>query len=131
MAVEDKLLHKVRPVNLNLMTIRQPVTAVVSILHRLSGFVLFLCIPLLLWAFSASLNSPDSFAFIQTWASKISIKLMIWVILSALVYHIFAGIRHFVMDFGWAESLKGGRIGAWLTILLSLICAVFLGIWLW
>lgn len=131
MVVEAQPPRKARPVNLNLMTIHQPVTAVVSILHRLSGVILFLCIPLLLWVFSASLNSPDSYAYIHTWLSKISIKLMIWVILSALIYHIFAGIRHFVMDFGWGESLKSGRIGAYLVMILSLIFAVFLGIWLW
>lgn len=131
MVSEAQPTRKARPVNLNLMTIRQPVTAVVSILHRLSGVVLFLCIPLLLWLFNASLNSPDSYAYIHTWLSKISIKLMIWVILSALMYHIFAGIRHFVMDFGWGESLKSGRIGAYLVMILSLIFAVLLGIWLW
>jgi len=131
MAVEVQPPRKARPVNLNLMTIHQPVTAVVSILHRLSGMILFLCIPLLLWLFGASLSSPDSFASIHTWLSKISVKFMIWVILSALIYHGFAGIRHFIMDFGFGESLKSGRIGACLVILFSLIFAVFLGIRLW
>ncbi len=131
MVVEAQLPRKARPVNLNLMTIRQPVTAVVSILHRLSGVILFLCIPLLLWLFSASLNSPDSYAYVHGWLSKIAVKLMIWIVLSSLIYHIFAGIRHFVMDFGWGESLNSGKMGAWLVMMLSLLFAVFLGIWLW
>ena len=131
MVSEAQPTRKARPVNLNLLTIHQPVTAVVSILHRLSGVILFLCIPLLLWLFSASMNSPDSYAYIQACISKISVKLIIWVILASLIYHIFAGIRHFVMDFGWGESLKGGKIGSWLVLILSLIFAVFLGIWLW
>jgi succinate dehydrogenase / fumarate reductase cytochrome b subunit len=120
-----------RPVNLNLMTIRQPVTAIVSILHRFSGVVLFLAVPLLLWVFSLSLSSPDGFALVHVWFSKFFIKLTIFLVLSALIYHGLAGIRHFVMDWGAAESLKGGKITAWMTIVLSLVFSVFLGVWLW
>jgi succinate dehydrogenase / fumarate reductase cytochrome b subunit len=113
------------------MTIRQPVTAISSILHRLSGVILFLCIPLLLWLFSASLSSPDSYVYIHAWLSKITVKITIWVVLSALIYHFLAGIRHFIMDFGWGESLKSGKIGAYLVILLAVLCAILIGVWLW
>jgi succinate dehydrogenase / fumarate reductase cytochrome b subunit len=131
MATEVQSPPKQRPVNLNLMTIHQPMMAVVSILHRLSGVLLFLSIPFLLWVFSLSLNSPDSFALVHSWFAKVLIKCLIWLILSALIYHGIAGIRHFIMDFGIGESLNGGRISAYITLLLSLAFAVFLGVWLW
>jgi succinate dehydrogenase / fumarate reductase cytochrome b subunit len=125
------MIEKTRPINLNLMTIRFPITAIVSILHRLSGVLLFLGVPLLLWAFSYSLSSPDDFAFISSQLSKFSIKLILWGFLTALVYHLIAGIRHFIMDFGFGESLKGGRIGAYLTFILTILFSILLGILLW
>jgi succinate dehydrogenase / fumarate reductase, cytochrome b subunit len=131
MAVEVQPSRKARPVNLALTTIHFPVTAVISILHRFSGTVLFLCIPFLLWMLNLSLSSPEGFAFVQAWLAKPLIKLMVWAVLSALIYHLVAGIRHFVMDFGFGESLKSGRAGAWITLLLSVIFAILLGIWLW
>ena len=61
-----------RPINLNLMTIKFPITAITSILHRASGVFVFLAVPLLLWCLQYSLASPMHFlyleaSFSQTW----------------------------------------------------------------
>jgi succinate dehydrogenase / fumarate reductase cytochrome b subunit len=50
-----------RPKNLNLFTIRLPVNAIISILHRMSGMVLFLVLPALLWTLSQSVQSEVSY----------------------------------------------------------------------
>lgn len=131
MAGNQDFLTKPRPVNLRLTTMKFPMTAIVSILHRVSGLILFLFLPFLLWVFSLSLSSAESFATVQSYFQDTSIKFLVWVFLSGLVYHLFAGIRHLIMNFGIGESLKGGRIGATIVIALAAIIAIILGIWLW
>lgn len=131
MATEAPSVKKIRPVNLNLFTISFPITAIVSILHRITGFLLFLFVPLIIWAFDASLSSPDSFAAVQAIFKLFIVKFLIWVCLSGLVYHTLAGFRHFVMDFGWGESLKAMRIGAKIILILAVLSSILLGIWLW
>jgi len=120
-----------RPVNLDLLTIRFPVTAIVSILHRLSGVLLFIGVPFLVWVFQASLSSPAGFGFVVAYLQNPVLKFVLWGFLVALVYHLLAGLRHFVMDFGWGESLQGGRVGAWSVLILTGIFAVMVGGCLW
>ena len=120
-----------RPVNLDLMTLKFPVTAIISILHRISGVILFLVIPCLLGLLGCSLKSEESFNQVVRLLSSLPSKLIIFAILTALVYHLFAGCRHIIMDFGYGESLKSGRIGAYLVLILTVITMIGLGIWLW
>ncbi len=120
-----------RPVNLNLFTIKFPIPAIISILHRLSGVLLFLAIPLLLWMLDQSLQSRDSFMQLQTTLALPIVKLVIWLILSAMIFHLLAGVRHLLMDMSFGESLQGGRCTAWSVTLLSIILIVLLGYWLW
>jgi len=120
-----------RPVNLNLFTIRQPVAAVVSILHRMTGFLLFLMVPFLVWALSLSLYSANSFIHLQEILSLFWVKFIVWAGLAGLCYHLLAGIRHFVMNFGFAESLVAMRWSARLVLALAMILAIVLGVWLW
>lgn len=122
---------KHRPKNLNLFTIHFPVPAIVSILHRISGFILFLIIPLLLWGLSLSLSSQQEFDSLRDCLSTPMVKLIIWCCLAAFIYHFVAGIRHLLMDVNVGVELKSGRITAFLTLLISLILIVLVGIWLW
>lgn len=108
-----------RPVNLDLRTIRLPITSYSSILHRISGVVIFLLLPVLLCMLEGSLASAESFAKLQGDMSGFFPKLVIWGVLSALLYHLVAGVRHIVMDLGWGESLEGGQLGAKITLGLS------------
>ena len=96
-----------------------------------SGVLLFLSVPFLIWALSLSLSSPDSFNAVLLVLKMPLIKIVLWLFLTALIYHLFAGVRHFVMDLGYAESLRGGRIGAYSVIIISILFAILLGICLW
>ncbi len=125
------MMNNKRPINLNLFTIRFPLPAIVSILHRISGVILFLLLPPLLWVFSLSLASEHSFMVLQDFLAAPWVKILAWLILVPLFYHLIAGIRHLFMDIHIGEELKSGRRGAMLTLLLSLIIAVLLGVWLW
>lgn len=131
MSTEQPWLQKPRPVNLNLLTIRFPVTAIVSILHRLSGVVLFLFVPFLLWVLNQTLASPDDFTNVQHLLMMPVCKWFIWGFISALIYHLLAGTRHLIMDFGLGESLRAARLSSWLVISIAILFSVALGIWLW
>ena len=120
-----------RPKNLNLFTIRFPLPAIVSILHRLSGVFLFLLIPFALWALNLSLSTPEGYETIHTYLSSGWAKLIVWCCLSAFLYHFVAGIRHLLMDIGIAEELKSGRISAVVAITVSVLLIILAGIFLW
>ncbi len=120
-----------RPVNLNLFTFSFPIPAIVSILHRISGVVLFLLIPALLAVLACSLQGAEGFNRVVSFFSHPFVKFCLWASLLALFYHLVAGIRHLLMDCHWGDSLSGGRLGAKLVLFITFIFALLLGIWLW
>jgi len=124
-------LSKKRPVNLDIGTIHLPVTAYVSILHRVSGVVLFGAVGLFLWILDSSLSSEESFNSIKVFMSTLTVQIIIWLSLAALIYHLVAGLRHLVMDYGYGETLSGGILGAKLVLILSVILMLLAGFWLW
>lgn len=124
-------MNKKRPVNLDLGTLKFPVMAIASILHRVSGMVLFLLLPLMLYFLQLSLVSPQSFADLQILLANPLIKIVLWGFGSALIYHLLAGIRHLLMDLGLGEHLPAGRTSAAVMIGCSVILIIFLGFWIW
>lgn len=117
-----------RPVNLNLLAVRFPIPAIVSILHRISGVILFLSIPGVLWLLNQSLLSYQSFSQLSLILSQPVVKLLVWGVLSAFVYHLLAGIRHLLLDVGVGEILRAGKFTAALTLILSMTFIVWLGV---
>jgi succinate dehydrogenase / fumarate reductase cytochrome b subunit len=89
---------KKRPKNLDLATIRLPLPGKVSILHRVSGAGMFICFPVLLWLFSASLSSPESFVTFKAVAGMLPVKVVLAGLLWAFVHHFCAGIRFLLLD---------------------------------
>lgn len=120
-----------RPVNLDLTTIKFPVPALASITHRVAGVALFVAIPILLWMLDRSLASPESFAELKDLLATPLAKLVIWGILAFVIYHLVAGIKHLIMDWGIGETLEGGRRGAILTLVLSAVLILLAGVWVW
>lgn len=123
-----------RPVNLSLATVielnlKSPV-AIASILHRLSGVLLFFVIPGLLWLLDCSLSSAEGFACVQAMLTGIVGKLVLFVALAGLAYHFIAGVKHLVMDWGVGETLEGGRTFAKISLVVSalVIAALFVGV---
>lgn len=105
--------------------------AIVSILHRITGVILFLSIPVLLYILHASLISQQTFTDLQSLLTHSTVKIIVMGVLASAIYHLFAGIRHLIMDCGVGESKRGGRITAWVMILVTLAVVAFLGGWLW
>ena len=126
-----KAVNSQRPVNLDLRTIKLPITAYTSILHRVSGVILFLGIVVMLYALDKSLASEEGFAEVQACLTSPLAKLIIWGLLSALLYHLVAGVRHLIMDMGVGESLEGGKLGSKIVIAVSVVIIVLAGVWVW
>jgi succinate dehydrogenase / fumarate reductase cytochrome b subunit len=124
-------VNKNRPVNLDLSSLKFPPMAIASILHRVSGVVLFLLLPLILCMLNQSLHSETSFAQLSLMLTRPYCKLALWVFGAALIYHVLAGIRHMIMDLGFGEELHTAWYSSVLVIILALIMTIFLGFWIW
>lgn len=120
-----------RPVNLDIGTIDLPITAVASILHRISGVILVAGVAVLLWLLDASLSSEESFNALKAGADSFLCKLIVWAVLSGLIYHSVAGVKHLIMDMGIGETLEGGVAGSKIVFAVSLVLIVLLGVCIW
>jgi succinate dehydrogenase / fumarate reductase, cytochrome b subunit len=125
--------------NINVFTdlpgYRLPAAGIVSILHRISGFLMFLLLPFIVWMFDKSVSSEISFAkftrfFAQGaggvpgWFYKLVALALIW----AYLHHFIAGLRHVWMDMSHAATSKEfGKSSAVVTLALSLGLTVILG----
>ena len=128
------MTHKNGPKNIGLGSLRHykfPITALSSILHRASGIFLFILIPVFLWVLSCSLSSAQGFECIRLYLTSGGFSFIVWLFLSAITYHIFAGLRHIFMDFGCAESMCAAKATSVLVLVLGVVCAILWGVWLW
>ena len=120
-----------RPVNLDIGTIRLPVTAYASITHRVSGVFLVAAAFILLALLDLSLRGPDGFARAGELLQAPLARVVLWAIATALIYHSVAGVRHLIMDFGVGETLEGGILGARLVFAITVVAALAAGVALW
>ena len=120
-----------RPVNLDIGSMRLPITAWASITHRATGVFLFAGIAVLLWALDSSLSDQAGFDALGETLSHPLLKLVIWAVVSALIYHSLAGIKHLVMDMGIGETMAAGILGVRIVVALSIVLILLAGIWIW
>ena len=116
-----------RPVNLNLLTISLPIIGLSSILHRISGLAIFFSFPLVVWLFSISLKSEESFVVLANLLqSSFLLKTMTYLILVGFSYHLLAGFKKLLSDaFGIGETLESGRILSWLVFGATFVMAIY------
>ena len=120
-----------RPVNLDISTMSLPITAWASISHRISGVLMIPSFALFLWILQISLDSEESFQALQQNLNMPMSKLAIWLILTIYAYHLLAGVKHLIMDFGYGETFQGGVISAKLLFASTGIIFILIGWWLW
>lgn len=85
-----------------------------------------------LYALGLSLESEEGFnAAVDMFENGFFAKLIAWGMVSALLYHFFAGIKHLVMDFGHCEELDSGRAAAKVTLGLAAVAVLISGVWIW
>jgi succinate dehydrogenase / fumarate reductase cytochrome b subunit len=118
----------------DLPSYRLPAAGIVSILHRISGFLMFLLMPLIIWMFDHSITSEISFAklsaafnlglgFVPGWFIKLVALALIW----AYLHHFIAGLRHLYMDMFHAVTKEFGKSSAIVTLVLSIGLTAVLG----
>ena len=100
-------------------------------MHRVSGAFVFVGVALLLYLLDTSLESAEGFATVEEWLGNPLVKLVIWAVLAALLYHLLAGLKHLVMDLGIGETLAGGVLGARIVMVSAAIAIVAAGVWIW
>lgn len=123
-------MNTARPKNLDLFTIRFPIPAIVSILHRISGLILFFMIPACIWLLQYSLTYVG-FERLHDFFHEPSVKFIVWLLLLPFVYHLLAGIRHLLADMHIGTTLSAGRLSAKLVFLVFIVFSILLGVWIW
>jgi succinate dehydrogenase / fumarate reductase cytochrome b subunit len=117
---------KPRPVFLNLMQIRLPVAGVMSIIHRITGVVMVLCIPLLVYLLDLSLSSPEGFADTADLFGNMMVKLILFLFIWGLMHHLLAGIRYLLIDIDIGVEKPLFRQSAWAVIITAPVLALIL-----
>lgn len=123
--------NKKRPKHLALHLIKLPLPGFVSILHRVSGFLLFLALPILLLILQASLRSADSYAQLANTLSHPLLKLMLLGVLWGFLHHFCAGLRYLAIDLHWVRNLAQARSSSKAVLAVSLTLTVLMGVKLW
>lgn len=120
-----------RPKYLNLFKIKLPLPGVVSLLHRMSGALLFVAIPLFLLTFQATLDSAENFEKVRQALGSPPAKLVLISLLWGFLHHFFAGIRFLLMDVHVGFGLQESRRNSLLVMVFSLSLTALTGAWLW
>jgi succinate dehydrogenase / fumarate reductase cytochrome b subunit len=123
--------NKKRPIFLNLLDIRLPVTGVLSILHRVSGVALAMLVPLALYLLDQSLDSEAGYrratAILEDPVVKTAMVIGAWF----LVHHFLAGVRHLFLDLDIGVGREAARQSAWFVFVFGLLAWIAGAVWLW
>lgn len=107
---------------------RMPLSAIVSILHRISGVIIFVLLPFILYLLQESLRSEISYAHYQGFVTYPLVKLIILGLVWAFLHHMFAGVRHLVMDLHVGLDKDSARKSSAAVLALSLTLTVLVAL---
>jgi len=113
--------NKSAPKFLNLLKIKLPPGGITSIAHRISGVLMFLCIPLLTWLFGLSLESEQGFLEVRDFLRSVPVILASLILVWSLSHHLLAGLRHLLLDIDIGVQKAQARASAWLVNLGALL----------
>ncbi len=116
-----------RPIFLDIRRIRFPVTAITSILHRISGVILFLSIPFLIQLLAMSLADEIEYSRAIELLNNLWIKLFLLIALWSLLHHLLAGIRFLLLDIDVGVELKQARQSARIVNIAAAALAIIIG----
>ena len=119
-----------RPKHLNLFKIRFPITAIASILHRISGLFIFLLTPFLVYLFILSLRDEDGFSRAGAWFDSVLVKLILMLLIWLAIHHFIAGIRYLLLDLDIGLSRSSASYSALATIGIALMLSILTIYWL-
>ncbi|GGG02350.1 MULTISPECIES: succinate dehydrogenase, cytochrome b556 subunit [Cysteiniphilum] len=122
------------PRNIGLGSIKSysfPITAISSIIHRITGVLMVVLLPFLIWGFSLSMRCGGDFYYVQDLLIHSPWSIVAWIFISAVSYHVIAGIRHLIMDLGFGEEMCVARASSIAVLVLGVLVTIFWGLWLW
>jgi len=124
-------MNRNRPKNLNLFTIRLPINALVSILHRISGVGLFLLLPLVLSGLHFSLSNEVGYLEMITLLNHWFVKLVLIGFSWAFFHHFYAGLRHLAQDIHWMHGLHQARYSSRVLMGLVVVSVIYFAFLIW
>ena len=113
-----------------LASYRLPAAGILSILHRVSGVLLFLVLPVLLWMFEQSLKVESTFERLRSTMGNAVFKLILLAVIWAILHHLAAGVRYLALDVHWGIDKEPARRSALMVFAVSLSLTVVAGLWL-
>lgn len=124
-------MNKQRPKHLALHLIKLPLPGIVSILHRISGLMLFCALPLMLLMLQYSLASIETYTQLMAVLANPLLKLMLLGLLWAFLHHFCAGLRFLAIDVHYVRDLAQARNSSKVVMVVSLALTVLIGVKLW
>ncbi len=124
-------MNKPRPKHLALHQIKLPLPGIVSILHRISGLLLFIALPFLLLMLQYSLTSIETYTQLMDVMANPLLKLMLLGLLWALMHHFCAGLRYLAIDLHLVRDLAQARNSSKVVMVVSLALTILAGVKLW
>ena len=116
---------------MSIKSYRFPITAISSILHRVSGVILLLGMPIAVVMMYFALGGEEGYTSVVNCITSSWFSLFFCLFLSAITYHVYAGVRHMIMDMGFAESMKTASTTSIVVIVLGVVSTIFWGAVLW
>lgn len=117
-------MQSTRPVFLDLWRIKLPPMGIVSILHRISGILLVLAVPVAALLLHEALSGPEGFAasagFLAAWPIRLALLVLAW----SLLHHLFAGVRFLLIDLGFGLERVAARQSAWTASIAAVVVLI-------
>ena len=131
MSWQNSAMNKKRPKHLALHQIKLPLPGIVSILHRVSGLLLFIALPFLLLMLQYSLSSIETYTQLMDVLGNPLLKVLLIGLLWAFMHHFCAGLRYLAIDFHLVRDLAHARNSSRVVMAVSLALTILAGVKLW
>ncbi len=121
-----------RPVNLDLSTVRFPITAIASILHRITAVITWVGLGFLLYLLCYVVGSEQDYAsLVESMQGNFLLQFVSWGFLTAFGYYCLASAKHIIQDFGFCEDFQSGSLISWAAIIGGVVLAILAGVLVW
>ncbi|MEO0444315.1 MAG: succinate dehydrogenase, cytochrome b556 subunit, partial [Pseudomonadota bacterium] len=121
-----------RPVNLDLSTVKFPITAIASILHRICAVISWVGLGFLIMILGYVLSSAEQYNTVAAlYKTNFLLKFVSWGFLAAFGYYCMGTIKHIIQDFGFFEDFSGGQFISWSAIIAGVALALLAGVLVW
>lgn len=121
-----------RPINLNLVSVSWPVTAIASITHRVCAVIVWVGLGFLVATLHYATASEDQFQTVSNLlANNFLAQFVAWGLLTATGYYCFGTIKHIIQDLGYFETFSGGKVISWAALVLGIVVAIASGVLIW